>query len=215
MPEPEHSGAERHTLAMTQLEPGLVELQLISPSRGAAPGIGAEPSWSLAVKQIVESAFAGRNVCFVAYHPPIAWSDLQLEHLTGRVETLRAGELDFRLGFAERVSRAVLAEAAESQDFRHGGLLIAAIAEYPSERIRHFLAALEQAGAHFPEHKEWIRLPRDELEAMLRTQIEAKLRSNQEWIECVNDGEQLNWYHPQPAAFSACRAELDDFVRTA
>jgi hypothetical protein len=52
-------------------------------------------------------------------------------------------------------------------------------------------------------------LPREAIESLLQTQIEAKLRSNEEFVECVDDGEQLDWYHPQPAALDSCRAGLE------
>ncbi len=212
MLEPEHTGVEQPVLYMTEHEPGLIELRTLSAPRGPAPqrrpDFSGEPAWALAVEQLVVSAFAGRDVCFIVDQPPIEWSDVELEQLGGRMTALQSGTYEFRLVFAEIVSPAVLARAAASQDFRAGGLLIAAVPEHPAERIRDFLIALKHSGSGFPPWKEWIRLPRDEIDSLLHAQLEAKLACNEEFMECVNDGEQINWYHPQPAALGRCRAEL-------
>jgi len=213
MPESENAGIEQHVLYMTELEPGLIELHTLSPPRGPAPqrnpNIADQPVWAPAVEQIVISAFAGRDVCFILGQPPIEWSDVELDRLGSRITTMQSGQHTFRLAVAEHVSRTALAEAAASQDFRYGGLLIAAIPHHSDERVSKLLTTLARAGAQFPDWKEWIRLPRETIASIHRAQIEAKLASNEEFMECVNDGEQLDWYHPQPAALARCRAELE------
>jgi hypothetical protein len=204
------SATGQHVLKLTELHSALLEMGLTSQpaSAEAAPQVADEATWSMTIERMAQAVFAGRDVCFIAFEPRLAWADLNLENLSRRSKTVQRGNLTYTVAFAERVSRHVLAEAATSQDFRHGGLLIAAIPEYPDQGITHFLDTLAQANAGFPAWEEWIRLPRAEITAILQQQIETKLGSNKEFMECVNDGERVHWYHPQPTVLTACLEEL-------
>lgn len=207
MSNPADSSGTRQILTLTQLQPALIELRLTSPqvesSATKSPRV-VEPMWSVAIELIVQAAFAGRDVCFIALEPRLEWRDLDLEDVSRRIKTVQCDNISCTLAFAERVSRDELAEVARSQDFRHGGLLIATLQEQPGQRITDFLDALSQASRRFPAWKEWIHLPPDEVTSILHEQTNAKISSNEEFMECVDDGERVYWFHPRLEALTVC-----------
>lgn len=134
-----------------------------------------EPGWNEVVLSVVESAFAGSDICLITFDPPV-W-DIDLAEISTNVIKLVHNEENFALAFIPAVTSSTLRTIIASSDFQLGVLLITKFQPEDSIRIKQFLTAM---------------LQRRPLEHLL---------TDEEYIECI-DNTHLYWLNSSPGSKS-------------
>lgn len=160
---------DQGVLHIEQQENNLVTFHLESPVH--------EEGWNDLTLAIAKTLFAGCNICFVTFDPPV-W-DLEVAEVTDWIVEKTIGQENFLLAFAPSATKESLQTAVASTDFKLGSLLIAKIWIQDTFQIEQFLTAL---------------CARDPMR---------HIQTDEEYLECVDD-KWLFWLNPTFERIALC-----------
>lgn len=210
---PEHL---RYTLRLTETPPQRIELELLTEVVGLeqwSPNqLPYEAGWEEAIACLVCERFAGQDVCLIGYDPPLEWGDLILQEMRVERQLLSVGRTTYDVGFLAQAPAETLTRVAQSEEFRHAALHIAALPLGNRPRLTNFLTALQRSTAHFPPWQKRLHLTPDEVRHLYAIEMEEKLKSNEEFMECDEDGDTVAWYRPAPEKLAQCVTALQAFA---
>ncbi len=166
--------ADTAVLSVERTDTSVLKISLDSPRY--------EPGWEEVKTDLSQLAFAGRDVCFFTFTPPV-W-DVSLDELASATAVIDR----FQDGTATVCVSAITADglqtAVSSTDFALNVLLIAAIPLTEKDRIAAFAAAWSR------------RSPLNDVDTL------------EEYMACIDD-KWLYWHNYQEEAFTQCKQMLE------